>query len=542
MGMFDTAPPYPNDPGLPPGYDPTQPQDPLLAALIAQRGGAVTPGMLGNLPPSPAANDDLARQQEYLDRAIQASRQNNVLDTVIGAEHPATLPQLFDPTAPQPEPHVLPDSIFAPMAGAAKMARGTYDSGKAAYNLLTGGVSGEIDPHDMPDAALNFATWMTGLGAAPGGAVDRNVMGAGGARPAAKAASEADAAMAEVPGSGRLPHDPAPYQPSITAYHGSPHDFDKFDISKIGTGEGAQAYGHGLYFAGNEGVARSYRDALAGGQMPSLHVDPSVSPDLASKIADMQQTMRYTTPQQFEAHPGFDFVSDADHAAFNEAIKSGKVKLSDNPGKMYQVQINADPEHFLDWGKPLSEQPAVQSKLSANLQSAMQKYGEQTKADWGDLGTENLPSDFATGAVLHKHLTGSLGNDPAAATQALRDAGIPGIKYLDAGSRAVGSKTSTQDIAVSILDAVGGNREKAIKEAQGRLDSLPNVPEQYRADPKPMIDTLNLLKSDWKDPRSHNYVTFSDDIISILKKYGLAGLGIGAGASMGGLGTPPPSQ
>ena len=38
----------------------------------------------------------------------------------------------------------------------------------------------------------------------------------------------------------------------IRAYHGSPHDFDRFDMSKIGTGEGAQAYGHGLYFAENE--------------------------------------------------------------------------------------------------------------------------------------------------------------------------------------------------------------------------------------------------------------------------------------------------
>ena len=37
----------------------------------------------------------------------------------------------------------------------------------------------------------------------------------------------------------------------IKAYHGSPHDFDRFDLSKIGTGEGAQAYGHGLYFAEN---------------------------------------------------------------------------------------------------------------------------------------------------------------------------------------------------------------------------------------------------------------------------------------------------
>jgi len=50
----------------------------------------------------------------------------------------------------------------------------------------------------------------------------------------------------------------------IRAYHGSPHTFDRFDLSKIGTGEGAQAYGHGLYFAENEGVARSYKTTLSG--------------------------------------------------------------------------------------------------------------------------------------------------------------------------------------------------------------------------------------------------------------------------------------
>jgi hypothetical protein len=48
----------------------------------------------------------------------------------------------------------------------------------------------------------------------------------------------------------------------ITAFHGSPHKFNKFDMSKIGTGEGAQAYGHGLYFAENPGVAKSYAEAL----------------------------------------------------------------------------------------------------------------------------------------------------------------------------------------------------------------------------------------------------------------------------------------
>ena len=48
------------------------------------------------------------------------------------------------------------------------------------------------------------------------------------------------------------------------AYHGTPHIFDKFDSSKIGTGEGAQAYGHGLYFASSKEVAQHYRRTLAG--------------------------------------------------------------------------------------------------------------------------------------------------------------------------------------------------------------------------------------------------------------------------------------
>ena len=47
----------------------------------------------------------------------------------------------------------------------------------------------------------------------------------------------------------------------IKASHGSPHAFTKFDFSKIGTGEGARAYGHGGYFAQgfDSPVAGSYR-------------------------------------------------------------------------------------------------------------------------------------------------------------------------------------------------------------------------------------------------------------------------------------------
>ena len=53
---------------------------------------------------------------------------------------------------------------------------------------------------------------------------------------------------------------------AIPVFHGSPHKFDKFDMSKIGTGEGAQAYGHGLYFADNPNVAKWYGDKLTVGE------------------------------------------------------------------------------------------------------------------------------------------------------------------------------------------------------------------------------------------------------------------------------------
>ncbi len=49
------------------------------------------------------------------------------------------------------------------------------------------------------------------------------------------------------------------------AYHGSPHLFDEFVLSAIGTGEGAQAHGWGLYFAGNRQTAEKYREKLSRG-------------------------------------------------------------------------------------------------------------------------------------------------------------------------------------------------------------------------------------------------------------------------------------
>ena len=52
-----------------------------------------------------------------------------------------------------------------------------------------------------------------------------------------------------------------------SAYHGTPHSFEKFDLGAIGSGEGVQAHGWGLYFAADKKIAdERYRKRLANNQ------------------------------------------------------------------------------------------------------------------------------------------------------------------------------------------------------------------------------------------------------------------------------------
>ena len=53
------------------------------------------------------------------------------------------------------------------------------------------------------------------------------------------------------------------YQYYQSAWHGSPHDFDEFDLGAIGTGEGAQKHGWGLYFAKDRKVSKLYKEILS---------------------------------------------------------------------------------------------------------------------------------------------------------------------------------------------------------------------------------------------------------------------------------------
>jgi hypothetical protein len=193
----------------------------------------------------------------------------------------------------------------------------------------------------------------------------------------------------------------------IKAYHGSPHSFDKFSMSQIGTGEGAQAYGHGLYFAENPAVASSYKGAGQPFYLGSDRADTArqilqeAGGDRQAAIALAHQKMLGTTKYS-EGKLWQDVINN-----FDDLVRRDK-------GNLYAVELAPNKEDLLDWDAPLSEQPA---KVREAVSQVLSRY---PMAD--------VPNP--TGEQIIRHL-GRGWN----ATNQLKQAGIPGIKYLDQGSR-----------------------------------------------------------------------------------------------------------
>lgn len=240
---------------------------------------------------------------------------------------------------------------------------------------------------------------------------------------------------------------------AIRAFHGSPFNFSRFDMSKIGAGEGAQAYGHGLYFAEAEDVARAYRDTLA---------PPAVDTGYHNIDVELAKVHGGDWAAFKAAYPN---PPPALKAAIADIEARGATGATPS-GHMYEVDINADPQRLLDWDKPLSEQPGMAEKLPRTGQ--YQPVGEALRRAYRNR--------FFGGDLI-----GAREASPAEVSQHLQQTGIPGIRYLDWGSR-------------------GG--------IEGE--------------------------------RTSNYVVFDDKLIDILRKYGIVPPLAGAGA-LAAAGSEPPT-
>lgn len=267
-----------------------------------------------------------------------------------------------------------------------------------------------------------------------------------------------------------------------TVWHGSPHKFDAFDASKIGTGEGAQAYGHGLYLAEKPEVAGSYAEVLGGGKTYTLNGKPV---RVANMRPEEQQAMQALTdlasygPTK-EAYISRLLEQDAD-PRFVEKISSAWDRLAKqnpqaviNKGNLYKVDLpDSAIAKMLDWDKPLSQQaPEVQKALGAK-----------------GMPTDPLPVQHGWntgGARTWESFVKELGGQDKAA-EYLASKGIPGIRYLDGNSRGAGAGSSNYVV-------FAGN--------EGLLKILERNGQQLQQAEKPGLlsnaaDSLEKLRSAW---------------------------------------------
>tara|TARA_B100000989_G_scaffold29340_1_gene18819 strand:- start:994 stop:2463 length:1470 start_codon:yes stop_codon:yes gene_type:complete len=171
-----------------------------------------------------------------------------------------------------------------------------------------------------------------------------------------------------------------PQVDEIVAYHGSPHDFDKFQMDKIGTGEGAQAFGHGLYFSDLEDIATSYKDKLTQTSFVTVDgqaFDPykklsdgsytiknlNVRANLNKNDGDIDKAIQRATDIIEKVPDEEAGILAAQDLALLENIKA-RGGLQTNKGKTYKVRLSPQSDELLDFDLPLEQQPdAVKSKV-----------------------------------------------------------------------------------------------------------------------------------------------------------------------------------
>ena len=212
------------------------------------------------------------------------------------------------------------------------------------------------------------------------------------------------------------------YNPvGMTTWHGSPHTFNKFDLSKIGTGEGSQAYGHGLYVAQNPNVAKEYQKIVQG---PESTAQQYLKEYKTRKEAISALEYGITPNLTPEAKK---FSEDAINI-----LKSGK----ELKGNLYKVDLPDEHiEKMLDWDKPLSQQPKNVQKAFNSIIKDSSLLDEDTLK-----GLKSNPDPTGKSFYNQLSMSDKIGH-PSEASNILNKLDVPGIKYLDEQSRGAGEGT-----------------------------------------------------------------------------------------------------
>lgn len=253
----------------------------------------------------------------------------------------------------------------------------------------------------------------------------------------------------------------------LDVYHGTPHTLPptprnplgEFDASKIGTGEGAQSFGYGIYTAENPAVAKDYqfmernwfdtsKAKYKGKSIDSWYEqaqkdqerafrtkDKALEQDATARLAYWENIMTHNHPEnvlkQFtDPEYGWDAATN-----YAKSIDLSKFKGVPTPGNLYKVDLPDEKiASMLDWDKPMAEQRNLIEKMRKAL------IGEGSPLS--NVQQFEL-NDFLSDKVRMRNLSPQSIvdlNNPKIVKR-LSEAGIPGVKYLDQFSREAGKGT-----------------------------------------------------------------------------------------------------
>lgn len=183
------------------------------------------------------------------------------------------------------------------------------------------------------------------------------------------------------------------------AYHGTQHEFDKFDVGKIGRGEGTRVHGWGIYFAKNREVSQKYRDTLAGEPRgvtingTTYHYEGSklVTADgkrvesVPIKLAVDTLVEAGSRKAALERADGaakliLDDEGKKNWAAVRDLLKDAETHFEQD-GMLAEVSVPED-DVMLDEQKPFAQQPKeVQSAIRSMLNDLEDVYGHANLED-----------------------------------------------------------------------------------------------------------------------------------------------------------------
>lgn len=266
------------------------------------------------------------------------------------------------------------------------------------------------------------------------------------------------------------------------AWHGSAAQFDRFSTDHIGSGEGAQAHGWGLYFTADRSIGERYRRNVSRAnimrEVESVWTSGYDDADDLAQAIDDGSFSKETTEllRALEADEWFGFSDNPAQAirvAFSPRLhefdpSATTVKAVENYGRLFEVDI-PDADKMLDeqklWGA------GSNFELKAKIREMIREWNVE------HLDTDQIIDvpDSPTGGDVYQAISKAMGG-PKQASLWLKERGIEGITYE--GARDGRCFVVFDDKAVNILDFYqrqGGESLGSYSPTENRITLTPNA-------------------------------------------------------------------